>query len=466
MTRGGMRSFCWVSERYSLLITSIKTSTYASPKKPPHALALCTALLIGLSIGAIARPIDKPAAPTIPKTPAQWRDAATRDIQAGYKITVDNHPGIYDRANPNFLKNLQAARQFGLKLAAKVHDGPGYDAAIQGFNVRIHDGHAGMGTKLAPSLLPPLRWPGFVTVWRSDALFVAAAEPGGPVVGSKLLSCDGTPMKDLITKNVFTFQGRIDEPGHWWYRARQVFLDRGNPFIQLPKRCEFQVDGKANARDLTWVSISEQGKQWRDASYNGDQLAVGITEPRPKLFWVAMPTFQPDEKQRDAYHAMAREVQEQRQRYLDADAIVVDLRHNQGGSSSWSQMFAKSLWGQDRVERRLDAYSAKTEVWWRASKDNTAHMEGLVNTLTQQKQVDAIEWAKANVTGMRTALNKGQKFFVEKDDPPAPNRPDAMGDVAGDPPALTKPVYVWCRANARAPVWTRWMPSPAFPIPG
>ncbi len=414
------------------------------PHTPRLHLLLCAAFFTILNVGVQAQAAAEPTAQAVPQTAAQWRDAAARDIQAGYTITLENHPGIYDRANPKFLKNLQAAKQFGLELAAKVQDAPGYIAALQGFNVRIHDGHAGMFAKLDPSMLPPERWPGFLTVWRGDALLVAASESDQPAIGAKVLSCDTQPISTLIARNVFTFRGRIDEPGQWWSQARNVFIDRGNPFIQLPQRCEFDANGTVSTQDLAWKTMNDQAKQWLEDSYNGDKLAVGVTEPRPHLLWVAMPSFQPDDKQRDAYRALYDDVQQHRQRYLGADAIVIDLRHNQGGSSRWSQDFAQALWGKDRLERRLEAYSAKTEVWWRASKGNTAHMEGLVKSLTDEKQMEAAQWAQSAAKGMKAALKKGRKFFVETngDNPPSTKGMNPNKDVAGDPPAMTKPVYV------------------------
>lgn len=408
---------------------------------------LCGTLLVCLVLGTLntgtfAQPVPKPTTTAVPQTVAQWREAAMRDIQAGYAITLKNHPGTYDRANPGFVRNLLAAKQEGLKLAAKVHSGAGYTAAIEAFTVRIHDGHAGMVIKLDPSALPPEQWPGFVTVWRGDALYVAAAEPGRLPIGAKLLSCDGVPMTTLITKNVFAFLGRMDEPGNWWSLARAVFVDRGNPFIALPQSCDYEAGGMKSTQQLTWVLMSDQARQWYYETYNGEQLAVGITEPRTKLYWVAMPTFQPNDKQRDAYRAMTDQVQQQRQRFLDADAIVIDLRHNHGGSSIWSREFAGALWGKGRVERRLQAYSAKTEVWWRASEDNTAYVEGLVKSLTQQKQTEVAQWFKGSAAGMRKALNRGQKFFVEKRATPVADPAESVGDAAGDPAAFTQPVYV------------------------
>ena len=88
------------------------------------------------------------AAPVLPASPHAWRAAAQADIEAAVQVTRENHPGAVDPHNPAFLANLEAARRHGLALAARVVDAPGYVAAIQGFNVRIGDGHAGLCSRL------------------------------------------------------------------------------------------------------------------------------------------------------------------------------------------------------------------------------------------------------------------------------------------------------------------------------
>lgn len=373
-----------------------------------------------------------------PQTPEAWRQAAVQDIEDAVRITLANHPGAHDPANPRFRANLEDARRQGLALAARVDSAAGYRAALQRFNVTIGDGHAGLHADLDPALLPAVRWPGFVTTWRGIGLYVVAAEDGGPPAGARVESCDGKPMEDLIRQNVFAFDGHVNEPGHWWSRARKVFVDYGNPFVTVPRRCKFALGGKTVEQDLAWQPKSERMDRWLAESYNGKTLDVGLTEPRKGLFWAAMPTFTPDDKQRDGYRAMVREVQAGRQRFLDADAVVIDLRQNQGGSSVWSRAFAEALWGKDRVQRRTKAWSAQTEVWWRASQGNADHLAGLVEQFTREGQVESVAWAKEKSAGMHAALARGDTWYVEKNG--TPGAPDA--DLPTDPPAFTRPVYV------------------------
>lgn len=391
--------------------------------------------LFAFSVGAQAQAAS-------PRTPAEWRQAAIQDIEEGVRITRDNHPGMFDPGNPAFAANLDKARQEGLALAQKV-DGPGaYSAALLRFNAAIGDGHAGMVPTLPAGVEAPARWPGFVVVWRETGMFVAASEPDGPKPGSQVLGCDGKPVKRLLEDNVFAFDGRIGEPGRWWSRSRNLFFDFGNPFIQLPAHCEFALDGKTYAQDIAWKPWDEQTGRWREATYNGRTLDAGMSEPRKGLYWIAMPSFHPDEKQRETYRAINRDIAADRGRFLAADAVVIDLRQNQGGSSFWSRDLAAALWGEGRVKRRMDARSARTEVWWRASPGNVEHVRKLVDELTRERQADAVEWVRHISAGMQAALARGDTFYVEGKKAPAGGAGDPRADLPTDPPPFTRPVYV------------------------
>lgn len=381
------------------------------------------------------------AAPVLPASPQAWSAAAQADIEAAVQVTRDNHPGAVDPHNPAFLPNLEAARRHGLALAARVVDAPGYVAAVQGFNVRIGDGHAGLYPRLGEADLPPDRWPGFVTVWRGDALYVHSSQAGGPAVGSKLLGCDGKDADRLIRDNVFGFQGRVNEAGQWWLAARRVFRDEHNPFIALPQRCRFERAGKVVEHALAWRTLDAEGERWLADANWGAAKGVGVFEPRKNLYWVSMPTFQPNEAERAAYRAMVADIEAQRARWLALDAVVIDLRKNQGGSSDWSQTFAAALWGKARVAQALAAHDAGVEVWWRASPGNTDYVAALADRLASESSADSAAWAKVQAEGMRAALALGRPFYVEKEEPPAP----ATGAPIGA--AFTRPVYVVVPGN-------------------
>lgn len=369
-----------------------------------------------------------------PQTPEQWQHAAVADIEAAYQLTLDNHPGTYDPANPGFATHLAEARKLGLQLATQVRDGAGYQAALAGFNAAIHDGHAGV--EFTRPLAAQWRWPGFVAAWRGDSMYVYATVPGGPVAGSKIEQCDGQAVAKLAETNVFAYQGRSEERGSWWITAREVFTDAGNPFIKLPSVCSFSKDGKRFSMTLAWSPIDNDMLRWRQQSYNGDVLPVGLTEPRPHLYWAAMPNFQPDEPQRAAYRAMYEALRLHPGRYQQADAVVIDLRGNHGGSSLWSQDFARALWGDDAVAQHERANLSQQQVWWRASSGNVAHVRWLAGMLDGQGRADIAAGVREVAKQMQLALERGDKFFVTGDKKP----PVAAAELQAS--AFNRPVYV------------------------
>lgn len=399
--------------------------------------------LIALGLPVLFGSFAATAAPALPDSPQAWRAAARADIEAAVRITRENHPGPHDPHNPAFGPNLDAARVHGLALAERVVDAPGYMAAIMGFNVRIGDGHAGAYPRIDEASLPPARWPGFVSVWRGDALYVHSAQPGAPAAGSRLLGCDGKDAQQLIRDNVFSFQGRVKEDGQWWSAARRVFIDKHNPFVALPQRCRFELGGQVTEDVLSWHAFDAEGDRWLADSSWGEAGPVGVAEPRENLYWVSMPTFQPDEKERAAYRAMFADVAARRARWLALDAVVIDLRKNQGGNSDWSLWFAQALWGKARVTQASAAYDAGVEVWWRASPDNTAYMLSIVGRLEKEGNPEGADWARTHGEGMRMALAQGKRFYVEKEETPVP----ATAAAAEDGPPFTRPVYVIVPGN-------------------
>jgi hypothetical protein len=392
--------------------------------------------LASLAAGAWA------AAPVLPDSPEGWRAAAQADIEAAVQVTRENHPGARDPHNPGFLAKLDAARRHGLALAAKVNDAAGYSAAVEGFNVRIGDGHAGIRVSIDKSARPPTRWPGFITVWRGEALYVHSSQDGQLAVGSKLLGCDGRTGEQLVRENVFSFEGRVAEAGQWWTAAPNLFINTHNPFVMLPQRCRFESGGTVREHTLAWRELDAEGRRQRIESESGDARPVGMFEARKNLAWVSMPTFHPNEEERAAYRALTRDVETKRSRWLAFDAVVIDLRKNGGGSSAWSVDFARALWGSERVRQARAAFSGKTEVWWRASPDNTDYVFSLVQLLAGQGSQDMAAWARRNAEGMRAALARGDDFHVEKQDSAAaaPDTPDTTAP-------FTRPVYVVVPGN-------------------
>lgn len=392
----------------------------------------CTLAFLAAVLLCVGAPPTAAADPPLPNDAAGWSAAARRDVQAAYQLMAENHPGMFNAADPEFPARLKAARTRGLRLAGRVRDAAGFSAALDGFSAVLRDGHARVVAALPDSSSTP-QWPGFVAVWRGDRLRVFASDVRGLPVGAAILSCDGREVRSLVLANVFAFGGNPDVPGDWWARAGDLFSDDGNPFIQNPQRCRVLADGKTFDLPLEWRPIDSRFKAWREQGFKGETLPIGLTAPRPRLLWLAMPTFSPKDAQRTAYRDAFEELHRRRAEVLAADAVVIDLRGNHGGSSFWSQEAARSLWGAARV----DSLEDPSRVWWRASPGNTRYLTGLGETLRANGQPEMAAFADRVAKGMTTALVGGQPYWIESGGDVGSPKP-----AASAAPELQTPVYV------------------------
>ena len=207
-----------------------------------------------------------------------WAGRAKADIESAFALTVANHPGIYDAANPNFSALLQTARQRSLIVAKQAQNAAEYRAALERFSSILGDGHAGINVRLTPEQLPENRWPGYVTVWRGKGLYVYRSTVAVLTPGTEIIGCDGRSLHALMLSNVFAFRGQANQPGQWWTRARSLFIDRGSPFATLPQRCRIRRRaGHIRSIQLDWRATDATFEKWRDESYNGDVQPAGIS---------------------------------------------------------------------------------------------------------------------------------------------------------------------------------------------
>lgn len=371
--------------------------------------------------------------PAIAATP-DWSALAVGDVEAIYAETKANHPGMHDPANPTFPALLEQARSEALAYARKAATPAAFEASLLRFKAVLNDGHAGAYATLPEEYSPAIRWPGFVAVWRGDAMYVYKSADGGPPTGSRIESCDGQPVADLVRTKVFGWMDGADIPGAWWASARRLFVDDANPFATQPQSCRFVTDGVAADRALTWSPIPEYYREWRNGSINGDLLPIGMEERAPGIQWIAMPEFSPDEAGTQDYLALYRQLDEQPERLRGARAVVLDLRFNNGGSSQWSRRLAEKLWGKAAVDARHTVQTAKTQIWWRPTPDNLAEVRGFVDLLKGQGDEATAALVAQFIPMFEASIARDETWLVEPDVPS-----EAPADAA---PLLTAPVYV------------------------
>jgi hypothetical protein len=367
-------------------------------------LAMLTAL-------AAAFPsVEAAAAP--PAAAVEWRAAAREDVEAAFAAFRDRHPGMFDPGNPGFPEQLRRARDAALAFAERAGDAEGHMRALALFSAGLGDGHA--RAQASYSGRGEVLWPGFTTIWRGDALHVLDPVEGGAPRGSVLLDCDGRAARDLIRDLAFLFYGRPDEAGQWWTDAPYLFDRPRSPYETLPRACSFlQPGGGIATHRLDWRPMPDAVRRARfETAARRDP--IGLTEPRPGIHRISLSSFAPDDEGGATYARLFAELEAGAERIAAGRAIVIDLRRNNGGSSSWSREVAERLWGEAAVTAALADYFRQTRIWWLADPANIAHFRGAAERLrTQGRGADA-ERLNETVAGMAAARQRGERFYIEE----------------------------------------------------
>ena len=349
--------------------------------------------------------------------PVDWNAAARADIEAATRIFRADHAGWDNPSDPAFRDRLEAARQKGLARAENADGESGYVRALGAFSAELGDGHAriyrsapagGAAAGVAQT------WPGFVPAFRGNGVFVHSAAADFPFpAGTRIAACDGMPIRAWIREQGLVAGLRAAEPGQWWSRTTAMMTGRSDA-PPPAATCSFVgADGVAAEQPLSWTAAPADLAGRRARATDGDRLPIGLSEPAAGLFWIALPDFNPDESGQAAYDALFADLVARRQALGQARAVVIDLRHNNGGSSAWPERVARLLWGEEAVERRSFDRFAGVTVWYRASPANTAYVDTWREAFRDDPDM-SVEVARV-ADGMRAALDAGEPYFIVRD---------------------------------------------------
>ena len=403
-------------------------------------IARLAAALTAMSAPALAGTQAAQPSPAIasagPQFEGEWREAARRDILAAYDIYVGNHPGMHDPTNRDFPALLARARDRGLTEAGRATDRGGYARALGAFSAELSDGHALLyAAAPAGAGQTQPQWPGFVAAWRGDRLIVQNASETSPApVGATITSCDGRPAADFLRDRLLTRGFRPREAGHWWARVPQAFVSTAL-LPGGPSRCVFRTEAGERALPLTWTPAPADIDALRRRASDGERTEIGLFEPRPGLFLIGLPDFNPNDAGVAAYQRLYDQMRARRAELLRARAVVLDLRWNNGGSSAWSRDVASILWGRPQVDRIMQDYFRGVEIWWRASPGTVAYMTEMEQSIRRSEHAEVADDVHRTGQGMQAALQRGELFH---------RVPEESGPSAGrvSRSDFTIPVYV------------------------
>jgi hypothetical protein len=346
---------------------------------------------------------------------SDWQADAILDLNYIHQALGANHPGPVDPQNPGFRDWFENGYQQALTNASQAHDYAGYYYAIQSYVAGFQDGHlwALDGALRDPQL--DWQWPGFIVSYQDSQFIVSqlTANSGLDLTnGDRLIACDGVSALDMAERRLRAYVGLWSVEGVRPRLAPFLLTDGGNPFVDHPQECRFETTSGETIIALPWQSISRT--QLRDkiaAAQQRSRPPLSIRTFAENAYWVGLPSFNgSDQDTADGLRDIIQELENNAPLYRDAEIIVLDVRGNSGGSSSYGTAITASLWGQAYIDY---ATPQADHVDWRASPDNQTFMSEnqLADTLVEYgPDHEYAVYYRALIAGMQDAMDTGRDY--------------------------------------------------------
>jgi hypothetical protein len=310
---------------------------------------------------------------------AVWANLTSQDVAAFCADIRGVHPGMVDPLSPKFAEQVDQACETAARRSRNASSFLEWREIMQSLVTSFRDGHTGIRFTVEPT---QLRWPGFLIDGQGGRWVVRhpsirpAATSDAPE-GAEFVGCDGHPAEEFLKEQLD--QKTVDwskEPE----RIRQAFRAFTTYRLDGPppaKECDFRQNGKIIHVSLEWRPITSVDIEPLLAPYlrrGSVSRPIDVSFASDGHAWVRFGNFQDE----TALKALEAQLLAKQTLLRSARYVVLDLRGNRGGNSTWGGRFASILWGKEAVEgRRLAAQSsnpAEYGKYWRRSKAAAAKM--------------------------------------------------------------------------------------------
>ncbi len=378
--------------------------------------------------------IGLPAAAQTPAVPVpdDWGQALREDARAFHDLIAQNHPGPVDPQNPGFAPLLEEGLRTALARAETATAYEDWYFALQAFSASFNDGHLGLTQYARMDHEWRRRWPGFTTALRGDhAEVVFSPNADGPPVGARLVDCDGRDAEAVAAELLGQGAGR------WSLRSRRaalspsLFIDHHDPYVSLPQTCRFAVGDEVRGWSLDWIPMSDAEEEAAYAAAASDRFFTGVGLRRFEGgYWIELGSFDPAATSEEGVQLVAARdaVAAEAEAIREAGVVVFDLRGNNGGSSSWSEQIASSLWGEAWIAARRQGSDA---VDWRVSPDNLETVASYEGLFADNPEI--VAFVQRIVAGMTEAQARGEALWRESLFEPQSEEATAEPEVPSEP---------------------------------
>jgi hypothetical protein len=334
-----------------------------------------------------------------------WRQITINDLQTMHDSLVENTPQYIDKL-PDFMAWLDTGLVKALALAQKVNSEAGYYFTLAYYAQGFNNGHIRIEIKDLPS-----KYAGLLIQYQDGVYQVKALDndyKNLPPLNAELISCDGKVSQDIIEQEIipYRFIPRLEASSR--KAARSLFLD-SNPFRSLPQQCIFKVNHVNKSYKIEWHDISltkiAEINQTLNKKYNFQISRFG-----PNGIWISIPNLFPKEgAERDFFEMLVKIAPE----FRSFNPVVLDVRGNSGGNSSWALRLLSGLYDENYV-KAIFATKKEGDLIFRVSDKNIDHTKWLAKLYPEDMREALRSLISAKIAGKQLAkVNHDKKFLSQ-----------------------------------------------------
>src|SRR3569832_357982 len=332
-----------------------------------------------------------------------WAATTRADLVTIHDALRDNHPGVVDPRDPHYREWLDKGFAPALARADAAQGYDDYLRALFFYTNGFSEDHIALFPALQQRLLS---WAGFLVAAQADGTVqvVVAAPDTSVKVGDKLQSCDGKSVDDLLRKRTDPFYWNAAIPHARALQAWRLFYQGRNDELEKPTSCTFSSGTVA----VHWRNTNIDELQPKlDVARGLGARDVGLRKIGD-VWMVTIPTFDfQTETQLAQIRAFIATLNEHASE-LRRGTVVLDVRGNYGGNSTWAGEILSALWGRDWIDHIQSQFDETAD--WRASPANIEAVEHSVEIARASGlAADEAYYAKA-VAAMRAALARGEPY--------------------------------------------------------
>ena len=341
-----------------------------------------------------------------------WSDLYLRDLAEARRVIAENHPGPVDTMNHDFAHALDSAYAAAVARAPQVRDYDGFAVALQMFGNSFQDAHLNVAGRRTDGTV---RDAGVRTRYVHGTLEVVGTDArynGRIAPGATVLDCDGVSSGVLLDQRVLSWRGRRGITADRYTHAPLLLVDFGPPSPAAPRACRFASGGDTVDVALDWRAGPRAGVLRAAAEANDfPQQRLSVRRDGDML-WVQIPTFA---VRGDDIALMERTIEtlaSELRSGTRTDLVVIDLRGNSGGSSSWGDRIAGHLFGSEWLAAAKAYLNDGTYTEWRVSRDNIATLEQLVRQVEEQGNANGAAGLRVLRDSMVAAQRRGATLIA------------------------------------------------------